>query len=881
MAQARKIKMQTDYKGLIHILADRLYTTSDVFVRELIQNASDGVVRRQAKEGDGYQGEIHIHTDAESKTVSFTDDGIGMDETDILNDLSKIGASGTGEQREQLEERFSRKLIGQFGIGLLSAFRVAYRVEVRTKKAESGEAYLWANTGDIDCELVRGIEWGRIGSTVTVFLRPEYEYMLDAGKLEEIVVRYCDLLPVPIYINDYGPVNYRFPPWEQERSPLWRQEYRDFVSHRYHEITLDVFPLRIDTKAANGAPCQAGGLLYIPDENLDSQASGAVDVFVRRMLVKERDTGLLPNWARFFRGALDCPGLRPNAGRDNIDQEDPVYRALKQALAVKIMERLYKLAEQPDGFAAVSRKHGVFIKSIAAQYPEFFQRAAPLLSFRTNAEGGASTLREYLTRSKTPGKKTPIRYFTAKDADAVFERANQKGLRVIDAGGRFDEELLKRYAEEHSSEVVLEKLDGQGQDILFQPVPERDRSRFLTLERALQTNLATYGVTEVRTRVFAPRELPATLTDTEETERDLERRLESPAIREKFGGVFDDLTDRKPRKRKGQRLTLNAKNPLIRLLAEKGTSVPPADWGKLLYDLYASALLHVRRLDEKSAEGVHEGFSALMERALELLDENAVLQNRLNQKSDELVKVQTRLRKGNAPEHIRLFLIIKYNDAGYDRVRDALRLVFEQAPFWFEVRVAGEFFDTQKLVENVRTQMDSAHGFLAEISEQFPNVMMEAGAVLVSGDERPLFAFRDEGSPAPPVDFGDHLTYQYGSREQSAEEIAKRIYGQVVKDGDITDGKLSELCAARKKKYLSRTLLEHLQYVKLADKASGHDYIETILRKYQTVEDFLTVSKDELAALCKAPDYVFDTAQKEVDAQVKAWAQRTEGEYDG
>ena len=194
----------------------------------------------------------------------------------------------------------------------------------------------------------------------------------------------------------------------------------------------------------------------------------------------------------------------------------------------------------------------------------------------------------------------------------------------------------------------------------------------------------------------------------------------------------------------------------------------------------------------------------------------------------------------------RSFMITPFDDS-YKPVETAVRQVFEKAPFYFQVQLARDAYKADTLVKNIQCHIADAHCFVAEISELNPNVMMEVGGILINGDTRPVFALRDKESRekgSAPVDFGDRLTFSYGSRADSSELIAKQIKDQLFKDGRLVHVALKELKKARKKCFLSRTLLEGFREVTLRD-----DAIETICHKFATVEDFLDAKEGQLETL--------------------------------
>ena len=223
-------RIETRFDGLIKLLSEGLYSEKDIFVRELVQNAHDSIIRRKEMEPN-LAGQIDVECDRMAKTVTITDNGIGMDKKDIKDFLSVIGSTGTGEARKS-GMRLSHELIGQFGIGMLLAFVVADKVLVETRKVGADDAFEWRNSGSQDCELYESNR-KELGSRITVFLRDDYAYFLTDTKLREIIIRYCDFISVPIYLNGVGPVNTVEAPWNRDYAtekdkvnPLVRTNFR-------------------------------------------------------------------------------------------------------------------------------------------------------------------------------------------------------------------------------------------------------------------------------------------------------------------------------------------------------------------------------------------------------------------------------------------------------------------------------------------------------------------------------------------------------------------------------------------------------------------------------------------------------------------------------
>lgn len=843
MSETRTITMKTNFEGLIRLLADGLYSTSDIFVRELIQNGHDSIVRREALKESFYQGEISITYDSSEKSITFADNGIGMDESDIENFLSVIGSTGTGISKGELEDMFSEELIGQFGIGMLSSFLVASKVCVQTHKVNSDTAYQWVNYGSTECELSL-IDRKEVGTAVTVFVRPDFTYLLDRQKLEEIIRRYCDFISVPVKINGTGPVNAIFAPWDKEYQTAEQEmdTYSTFVNRRFPDMSMDVFPININ-KQVEGKDYRAQGVLYISNQHLAGlNSTGTLDIFVRKMLVKEGDTSLLPTWAKFVRGVVDSPDLSPTAGRDNINQENTAFKVIQAELGVKIIERLEYLAENRlDKFSYINQWHHDHLKGMAIVNEDFFSQVADLLLFETNQ--GDVSLQRYIPMNPLIEGRNPIYYFSHYDSAAQYYRmANEKGLVVINAGRNYDEELLEKYGEHHP-EVTLEKLNVLDKGIFFDELSAEERLQFRRLEERMSYHLNhDLGLNIVlNTKLYAPKAVPAVIIETEvsKTDRELQDLLNTPSLRMNFGDAFRSIQERIHNR--PVQLALNGRNTLIQLLSK--ANLDSVVTSTVMTLLYNNALIYSHRLDERNMSIVHDNVAQIMTMLIETQHENLDLR-------DELLKLRKDMQVKNASnivngsKHILMFMITPFADE-YRSVELAVRRVFEQAPFCFEVCLARDKYNADTLVENVKSHIAAAQCFIAEISDLNPNVMMEVGGILMSGDKRPVFALWDTHSTLrKPADFGDRLTFSYSGRSSSPDELVNEITSHLIEGGRIKNARIEELIRRRKELYLSHTLLSGLTEIHLNDSQRA-----SICNKFKTVDSYVSAKEDVLSTL--------------------------------
>lgn len=843
MSETRTITMKTNFEGLIRLLADGLYSTSDIFVRELIQNGHDSIVRREALKESFYQGEISITYDSSEKSITFADNGIGMDESDIENFLSVIGSTGTGISKGELEDMFSEELIGQFGIGMLSSFLVASKVCVQTHKVNSDTAYQWVNYGSTECELSL-IDRKEVGTAVTVFVRPDFTYLLDRQKLEEIIRRYCDFISVPVKINGTGPVNAIFAPWDKEYQTAEQEmdTYSTFVNRRFPDMSMDVFPININ-KQVEGKDYRAQGVLYISNQHLAGlNSTGTLDIFVRKMLVKEGDTSLLPTWAKFVRGVVDSPDLSPTAGRDNINQENTAFKVIQAELGVKIIERLEYLAENRlDKFSYINQWHHDHLKGMAMVNEDFFSQVADLLLFETNQ--GDVSLQRYIPMNPLIEGRNPIYYFSHYDSAAQYYRmANEKGLVVINAGRNYDEELLEKYGEHHP-EVTLEKLNVLDKGIFFDELSAEERLQFRRLEERMSYHLNhDLGLNIVlNTKLYAPKAVPAVIIETEvsKTDRELQDLLNTPSLRMNFGDAFRSIQERIHNR--PVQLALNGRNTLIQLLSK--ANLDSVVTSTVMTLLYNNALIYSHRLDERNMSIVHDNVAQIMTMLIETQHENLDLR-------DELLKLRKDMQVKNASnivngsKHILMFMITPFADE-YRSVELAVRRVFEQAPFCFEVCLARDKYNADTLVENVKSHIAAAQCFIAEISDLNPNVMMEVGGILMSGDKRPVFALWDTHSTLrKPADFGDRLTFSYSGRSSSPDELVNEITSHLIEGGRIKNARIEELIRRRKELYLSHTLLSGLTEIHLNDSQRA-----STCNKFKTVDSYVSAKEDVLSTL--------------------------------
>lgn len=604
-------KMRTSFHGLVRLLAQSLYPEPDVFIRELLQNAHDSIQLRQLQHREP-AGEIQIDIDDIQRTLTFSDNGTGMDRRDIEDFLSVIGSTGTGSRTHEFETRaMAVATIGQFGIGLLSAVVVAERIEVYTRKCSAQQSWRWINHGGEEYELEALPASAQApGTRVVVTLAANQTAFLDSRLIRQTVRRYADFLPFPIQLNGFGPINAINAPWHQADWHNLSDRERllgDFLSQRYADPALLVIPVDL------ASPRTVGGL-YIPNRYAPGgQAGGTVDIFQTRMCLRANDRELLPDWAVFVRGLIDCPELQPTAARDNVVR-NPVYQTLRDALGAIIVSALLDLATQDQPrFLQLCRWHHDAIKGMAIRHAAFGAAVLTQLPFET--QQGQLTLPDFLARqSITEEGKKPLYFFTHEaDGNQFYALCQAHKLLAINAGRTFDETLLRRYASQYPDTVQLKPLDRLDDPLLYPALDPAEGSRYTPLIRAVNRVLAAQDIqVETQVRRFQPVHLSAVLLAGQRISAfdEMERALEKPFLLDGLAELAGEVRNRL--RQQPLAFFLNAEHPLIQQLRDISQLESP-DYRPVLVGLYYSALLNTQhRLTPAIARRFHADLQQLL-----------------------------------------------------------------------------------------------------------------------------------------------------------------------------------------------------------------------------------------------------------------------------
>jgi molecular chaperone HtpG len=497
--QKETLGFQTEVKQLLHLMIHSLYSNKEIFLRELISNASDAVDKLRFEalshpdllEG-GAELKIRVSFDKDANTVTLEDNGIGMSREDAVTHLGTIAKSGTADFMKHLsgDQKKDSHLIGQFGVGFYSAFIVADQVDVFSRRAglAASEGVHWSSKGEGEFEIAT-VEKAERGTRIVLHLKSGENEFADGYRLRNIIKKYSDHIALPIELpkeqaaaegeeapaTDWETVNRASALWTRPRSEVKDEEYQEFYKHVAHDFEN---PLSWSHNKVEGK-LEYNSLLYVPArapfDLYQREAPRGLKLYVQRVFVMDQAESFLPLYLRFVKGVVDSNDLSLNVSRE-ILQKDPIIDSMKSALTKRVLDMLEKLAKnEPEQYKGFWKNFGQVMKEGPAEDFANKEKIAGLLRFAsTSSEDGEQSvsLAEYLARAKEGQDK--IYYLTGESYAQVknsphLEVFRKKGIEVLLLTDRIDEWLMsyvtdfdgKGFVDVARGDLDLGKLDSE------------------------------------------------------------------------------------------------------------------------------------------------------------------------------------------------------------------------------------------------------------------------------------------------------------------------------------------------------------------------------------------------------------------------------------
>lgn len=480
---AETLGFQAEVKQLLHLMIHSLYSNKEIFLRELVSNASDACdkLRFEAIDhpellaGDSELA-LLVSYDRAARTITISDNGIGLSRDEAIANLGTIARSGTREFFSQLtgDKQKDAQLIGQFGVGFYSSFIVADKVTVVSRRAGSDAAIRWESDGQGEFTIAAAERAAR-GTDVTLHLRADEDELLNGWKLREILRRYSDHISLPIRMakeewdeekkeqvtkDELEAVNQANALWTRSKSDVSDEQYREFyktISHDFDD------PLAWTHNRVEGRS-EYTQLLYVPKhapfDMWDRDARRGVKLYIKRVFIMDDAEQLLPSYLRFVRGVIDSADLPLNVSRE-ILQESRDVRAIREGSSKRILSLLEDLAEnKQDDYAAFWTEFGQVLKEGTGEDPSNRERIAKLLRFASTHTGDAAqtvSFADYVSRMKEGQDK--VYYVTADSFSAAsssphLEIFRKKGIEVLLLSDRVDEWMLSYLREFEGKSLV-------------------------------------------------------------------------------------------------------------------------------------------------------------------------------------------------------------------------------------------------------------------------------------------------------------------------------------------------------------------------------------------------------------------------------------------
>ena len=488
---AEKMEFQSEAKQVLELMINSVYSNPDIFVRELVSNASDAIdklriesLSDQSLAEYAKNGRIDITIDKKAGTLTFSDNGVGMSRDDLVSYLGTIARSGTGEFIKALSEAKNGSagdLIGQFGVGFYSSFIAADKVTVETRKAGSSESWKWESTGDGTYTIDGGARETN-GTTITLHMKPagkdddgeELKDYLSEWTIRSIIKEYSDFVTYPIYVKDVDddkkdekeePVNSMKALWTRPQKEITDEEFNEFYRHISHdwEDPLE----RIYYKAEGMSEFRA--LLFIPSrppmDLFYQDGKHGVQLYIRRVFIMNDCKELIPEYMRFIKGVVDSEDLSLNVSREML-QQDRQTAQIKNSLTKKVLDTLSKLRkDKPETYAKFWQTFGVVLKEGIISDTRHREEIMKLCSFETS-EGEKTTLEDYVI--KMPAGQDKIYYLTGSSLDNLrnspkleaFKKRLSSKERMVEDPPNADRPVFAPGREQMDKPFVLSEYGG-------------------------------------------------------------------------------------------------------------------------------------------------------------------------------------------------------------------------------------------------------------------------------------------------------------------------------------------------------------------------------------------------------------------------------------
>ena len=494
-AEKKTVKFETEVSKLLDIVANSLYTEKEIFLRELISNSSDACEKlRYISQTDSSvektkQFEIRVHINEKNKTITIKDNGIGMDEKDMQSNLGTIAKSGTEDFIKKMgDKKGDINQIGKFGVGFYSSFMVSDQVVVRSKKYNSQEAFLWTSDGKGTFSIEK-TNYNNNGTEIVLSIKKDESEFLSKYRIEEIIKKYSDFVPFPIFVSSEeddkekkdkkeveSQINSAEAIWLKDKSKIKEEDYKNFfnqISNFYDD------PLKTIHFKAEGV-VNYTALLYLPKSQPQDlyhpDRKNKLKLYVNKVFISDKLESLIPAWLRFIPGVVDTEDLSLNISRE-ILQNNAVINKISNAITKRILKEISELKKKkPEEFLSFWKNFGPVIKEGLYEFNDFHDQIFEFTLFHCSEKNEMISLDEYISDFSNEKKK--IYYISGENKEnlinspqmELFKNKNINVLLITDPVDEFWMPMKMKFKEyEFTSitkgEVDIEEKSDKSEDI--------------------------------------------------------------------------------------------------------------------------------------------------------------------------------------------------------------------------------------------------------------------------------------------------------------------------------------------------------------------------------------------------------------------------------
>lgn len=602
-------KVSVETENIFPIIKKWLYSEKDIFIRELVSNANDAITKlkkisltEEFEGGSEYRIDLRIDTD--KRTLEIEDNGVGMTAEEVKKYINQIAFSGATDFAKKYKDSNDKaEIIGHFGLGFYSSFMVSTKVTIETKSYKKDEsAVLWESESGIDFKITATSKETR-GTKITLYLDGDSGEYLDKWKLKELIKKYCDFLPVSIFVQEEK-ANKQTPLWSEEPSKIKPEEYSEFYKYLFPFASDSLFHVHLNVDY----PFRLQGILYFPKltHELDASKNG-IKLYCNHVFVSDHANELIPQFLTILQGTIDIPDLPLNVSRSYL-QNDPLVQKISNHIIKKVADRLnedYK--KNIETYQKNWKDISLFVKYGMLTNDKFYDAMKDSLIFATS-EGGYSTIAEYWEKNKDKNQNK-IYYTNETELNSVYlDLLSSQGLSALVIDSKIDAHLFQ-HLEMKNPDWKFQRVDSELADSIVDQdakkpelVNEANQTESDRLVQLFSSAIQSEGVT-VKVETLKSETVPAIVILPE-----FIRRMSE----------MNSMLNREDTKQflKSHTLILNSKSKLVQSALRLSEGINPDRGKEIAKYIYDLALLSAKAMDESEISSFAKRSQSLLESLL-------------------------------------------------------------------------------------------------------------------------------------------------------------------------------------------------------------------------------------------------------------------------